>query len=115
VGLERYSLSLVRITEELLEWKSSGSWSRKPRLTAVGIRCSDHSTPIALTSPENGGCSVGIVRLRPKDIQNAWSERTSVRKQEGKRPIGRKVGYNNINMVRGHRMEWYELDRSSSG
>jgi hypothetical protein len=26
----------VRITEELLEWKSSGSGSRKPRLTAVG-------------------------------------------------------------------------------
>jgi hypothetical protein len=32
-------LSLVRITEELLEWKSSGSESRKKRLTAVGICC----------------------------------------------------------------------------
>jgi hypothetical protein len=26
----------MRITEELLEWKSSGSGSRKSRLTAVG-------------------------------------------------------------------------------
>jgi hypothetical protein len=31
--------------EELLEWKSSGSSSRKSRLTAVGIRCADHATP----------------------------------------------------------------------
>jgi hypothetical protein len=45
VGLERGPLSLVRITEELLEWKSSGSGSRKPRFTAVGIRCADHATP----------------------------------------------------------------------
>jgi hypothetical protein len=35
VGLERGPLSLVSITEELLEWKSSGSGSRKQRLTAV--------------------------------------------------------------------------------
>jgi hypothetical protein len=45
VGLERGSLSLVRITEELLEWWSSGSGSRKSRLTAVGIRCADDATP----------------------------------------------------------------------
>jgi hypothetical protein len=37
VGLERGPLSLVSITEELLEWKSNGSGSRKPRLTALGI------------------------------------------------------------------------------
>jgi hypothetical protein len=45
VGLERGPLDFVRITEELLEWKSSGSGSRNPRLTAVGIRCADHATP----------------------------------------------------------------------
>jgi hypothetical protein len=33
----------VNITEDLLEWKSSGSGSRKLRLTAVGIRCADHA------------------------------------------------------------------------
>jgi hypothetical protein len=37
-------LSLVRITEALLERKSSGSGSRKPRLMAVAIRCADHAT-----------------------------------------------------------------------
>jgi hypothetical protein len=36
VGLERGPLSLVRMTEELLEWKSSGSGSRKPRLQLWG-------------------------------------------------------------------------------
>jgi hypothetical protein len=36
VGLERGPLSLVRIIEELLEWKSSGSESRKPRLRPWG-------------------------------------------------------------------------------
>jgi hypothetical protein len=45
VCLEQGPLSLMRITEELLEWKSSGSGSRKPRLTAVGCRCADHATP----------------------------------------------------------------------
>jgi hypothetical protein len=36
VGLERGPLSLVRITEELLEWKSSCSGSRKPRIKPWG-------------------------------------------------------------------------------
>jgi hypothetical protein len=39
------STQLMSITEELLEWKSSGSGSRKARLRAVGIRCVDHATP----------------------------------------------------------------------
>jgi hypothetical protein len=38
-------LSLVSVTEELLECKSGGSGSRKPRLMAVGIRCADYATP----------------------------------------------------------------------
>jgi hypothetical protein len=35
----------VRITEELLQWESSGSGCRKSILMAVGIRCADHATP----------------------------------------------------------------------
>ena len=72
MGLERGPLSLVRSIEELLEYKSSGSGPEK-RLTAVGIRCADHVTPLypqklALTSPTGGG-SVGIVRSRTKAMK----------------------------------------------
>ena len=54
-----------------LNEKSSGSRSRKQRLTAVGTRCTDHVTPLypqnlALTSPTGGSPSVGIVRVRTK-------------------------------------------------
>ena len=54
-----------------LNEKSSGSRSRKQRLTAVGTRCADHVTPLyplklALTSPTGGGRSIGIVRVRTK-------------------------------------------------
>jgi hypothetical protein len=70
MGLKRGPRSLVRITE-LLERKSSGSESKKLRLTAVGILCADHATlsisiKFALTSPTCGGLSVGIVLLRTK-------------------------------------------------
>jgi hypothetical protein len=47
VDLEWGPLSLMSITEELLEWKNSGSGSRKSRLMAVGDRCAK----LALTSP----------------------------------------------------------------
>jgi hypothetical protein len=45
--------------------------SRKPRLTAVGSRCSGHAIPLypqklALTSPTSGGRSGAIIRLRPE-------------------------------------------------
>ena len=51
--------------------KCSGSRSRKQRLTAVGTRCADQLTPLypqklALTSPNGGGRSVGIVPVRTK-------------------------------------------------
>jgi len=51
--------------------KSSGSRSRKQRLTAVGTRCADRVTPLypqklALASPTGDGRSVGIVRVRTK-------------------------------------------------
>ena len=51
--------------------KSSGSRSRKQRLTAVGTRCADHVTllyphKLALTSPTGGGRPVGTVRVRTK-------------------------------------------------
>jgi hypothetical protein len=36
VGLERGPLSLVRVTEEIHQWKSSGSGSRKPRIWPWG-------------------------------------------------------------------------------
>jgi hypothetical protein len=47
------------------------SRSRKPRLRPLGIRHTDHATPLypqklAITSPTSGGRSVGIVRTRTK-------------------------------------------------
>jgi hypothetical protein len=70
VGLERGPLSLVRIIEELLEWKSRGPGLetringrrdplRQPRDTL-------YPQKLALTSPTSDGRSVGIVRLRTK-------------------------------------------------
>jgi hypothetical protein len=70
MSLERGPLGLVRITEELLEWKSSASGSRKSRLTAVEIlrlpRDTVYPQKLALTSPNSGGHTVGIVCLKAK-------------------------------------------------
>jgi hypothetical protein len=70
VGLERGPLSLVRITEELLEWKSSGS-GQENRVNNRGDplrwpRDTLYPQKLALTWPTSGGRSVGIVRLRTK-------------------------------------------------
>jgi hypothetical protein len=49
-------------------WKDSSGSGLKPKLMAVGIRCADHATTLSvklpLTSPTNGGRSVGTVRWR---------------------------------------------------
>jgi hypothetical protein len=71
VGLERGPLSLVRIIEELLERKSSGS-GQECRINGRGDplrwpRDTLYPQKLALTSPTSGGRSVGIVRLRTKD------------------------------------------------
>jgi hypothetical protein len=68
LGLERGSLSLMSIIEELLERKSSGSGLGN-RDYGCRIRRADYATllypqKLALTSPTNGGRSVGIVRSR---------------------------------------------------
>jgi hypothetical protein len=55
VGLERGPLNLVKITEELLEWKNSDSESRKSSLMAVGIRCAGHATSVANVVTNFGG------------------------------------------------------------
>jgi hypothetical protein len=71
VGLERGPLSLVRMTEELLEWKSSGSESRKIEVNGHGEplrwpRNILYLQKLALTLLTSGGCSIGIVCLWTK-------------------------------------------------
>jgi hypothetical protein len=70
VCLERGPLNLVITTEELLEWKSSGSGLENREQWPWGsvALTSRHplSAKLALSSPTFGGLSVGIVRLRTK-------------------------------------------------
>jgi hypothetical protein len=68
VGLERSPLSLVRIIEELLEWKSSGP-VQENRFNGCGNplrwpRDTLYPQKLALSSPTSGGRLVGVVRLR---------------------------------------------------
>jgi hypothetical protein len=70
MGLEMGPLSLVRLIEELLEWKSSGSGQEK-RIKGRADplrRPRDILYPqkLATTSPTRGSRSVGIVRLQTK-------------------------------------------------
>jgi hypothetical protein len=73
VGLEWGSLSLVRIIEELLEWKSSGSGSRKPRLwpgDPLRWPCDTiYQLKLALCSPTGCGHSVSIVCMQTKTTE----------------------------------------------
>jgi hypothetical protein len=74
VGLEWGPLSLLSTIKELLERKSSGSRSRKPRLRLLGICCTDYATPLypqnlALTSATSRSCSVGVVHSRTKSTE----------------------------------------------
>jgi hypothetical protein len=77
VGLERGPLSLVRIIEELLEWKSSGSglenWINGRGDPFRWPRDTLYPQKLALTSPTNGGRSVGIVRLWTKKSHGVFS------------------------------------------
>jgi hypothetical protein len=63
-------LSLVRIIEELLEWKSSGPGQENQindrRDPLRWPRDTLYPQQLALTSPTSGDLSVGIVRLRTK-------------------------------------------------
>jgi hypothetical protein len=67
LSLEQSSLSLVSTVQELRGRNSCGfgleNWN-----TAVGICCADilYLEKLALTSPTNGGCSVGIVCSQTK-------------------------------------------------
>jgi hypothetical protein len=79
VGLERGSLSLVNVTEELLERKRRGSslkireYGRRDPLRWPRNIFSPQK--LKLTAPTSGGRSVGLVRSRTQDTElkrNFW-------------------------------------------
>jgi hypothetical protein len=56
----------VSTTEELLERKSSGSGLENREYAALTTRHQLYPQKLVLTSPTNGGRSVGIIRSRTK-------------------------------------------------
>jgi hypothetical protein len=72
LGLEGGPLSFVRIIEELLEWKSSGSGLENRingrRNPLSWPRDTLYQQKLVLTSPTSGGRLVGIIRLRTKSL-----------------------------------------------
>jgi hypothetical protein len=67
-----------RMTEEMLEWKSNGSRSRKSKQTVVGDplrwpRDTFYTQKLALSSPTSDSRSVGIVCLRTKATEFSFS------------------------------------------
>jgi hypothetical protein len=68
VGLEQGPLGLVRITEELLEWKVAApgleNWDSRPWGSVALTTWHPLSAKLALTSPINGGRLICIVCLR---------------------------------------------------
>jgi hypothetical protein len=73
VGLERSPLSVLSITEELLERKSSRSGLENREYGRRDPSRLPHGTlypqKLALTSPTSGGHSVGIIRSRTQTTE----------------------------------------------
>jgi hypothetical protein len=82
VGLKRGPLSLVRITEELLEWNSSDSGSTKSILTAV-YRTQVYMTYLLkmsseITSVSGGNTSITLYSNNSKQFIHNYSAHVNI-------------------------------------